>query len=55
MFQRGGLNADLVLKLQAVVGYEVVSVKEIEAAYKAKVGIVKEIIKNDPFAINELP
>jgi hypothetical protein len=50
MFQRGGIAADLLLKLQAVVGYEVVSVKDIDQAFKSKLGIVKEIVKNDTFA-----
>jgi hypothetical protein len=49
MFQRGGIAADLLLKLQAVCGYEVVSVKDIDQAFKAKLGIVKEILKNDTF------
>jgi hypothetical protein len=42
LFQRGGLAADLVLKLQSVTGVEVVSLKEIEAAYKARIKLVKD-------------
>ena len=42
LFQRGGLAADLVLKLQEVGGIEVVSIKEIEAAYRARVKLIKD-------------
>jgi hypothetical protein len=55
MFQRGGIAADLLLKLQAVVGYEVVSVKDLDQAFKSKLNVVKEILKNYPFTSNELP
>lgn len=42
LFQRGGLSSDLVLRLQAVTGTEVVSVKEIEAAFKARIKLIKD-------------
>ena len=45
LFQRGGLSLDLVLKIQLVTGEEIVSVKEIENAYKSKIAIVKQILK----------
>ena len=48
LFQRGGLTADLVLKLQIVTGIEVVSLKDIEAAYKAKAAIVKSLMATTP-------
>jgi hypothetical protein len=48
LFQRGGLSADLVIKLQIVTGIEVVTLKEIEAAYKAKVAVVKALMSTTP-------
>ena len=50
LFQRGGLAADLVLKLQSVTGVEVVSIKEIEAAYKARIKLVKDYEAANQFA-----
>ena len=49
LFQRGGLSVDLVMKLQAVSGIEVVSEKEINAAFKAKQTVVKDFISSYPF------
>ena len=49
LFQRGSLSADLILKLQIATGYEVVSVKEIEAALKARAGLVKQFVSESPF------
>ena len=42
LFQRGGLSAELVLRLQEITGVEVVSTKEIEAAFKARVKLIKD-------------
>ena len=44
LFQRGGIPAELVLKIQLATGLELVSLKEIEVALKAKAGVVKEYI-----------
>jgi hypothetical protein len=55
LFSRGGVNIDLILKIQQVIGEEVVSVKELEAAFKTKLNVVKEILKNYPYTSNELP
>lgn len=49
LFQRGGLAADLVIKLQAITGVEVVSLKEIEAAYKARTKLVKDYVALNQF------
>jgi len=49
LFQRGGLSVDLVLKIQQVSGLEIVSVKEIEAALKARASLVKSYSSNFPF------
>lgn len=54
LFARGGVNIDLILKIQQVIGEEVVSVKELEAAFKTKLAVVKEILKTNSFN-NELP
>lgn len=54
LFSRGGVNIDLILKIQQVIGEEVVSVKELEAAFKTKLNVVKEILKNNTFT-NGLP
>ena len=48
LFQRGGLSADLVIKLQIVTGIEVVSLKDIEAAYKAKAAVIKALMATSP-------
>jgi hypothetical protein len=42
LFQRGGLAADLFFKLQAVSGLELVSDKDLTAAFKARQTQVKE-------------
>ena len=51
LFQRGGLAADLVLRLQAVSGVEVVSTKEIETALKARAKLVKDFEANNTFSM----
>jgi hypothetical protein len=45
LFQRGGLPIDLVLKLQILSGYEVVSLKDIEQGLKVKINAIKEFVK----------
>ena len=49
LFTRGGLAVDLVLKLQEVTGLEMVSVKEIEAAMKTRINLVKNYSTNFPY------
>jgi hypothetical protein len=49
IFSRGGLSADLVLKLQALTDYEVISIKEIEAGLKNRLNTIKEYVKNNPY------
>lgn len=49
LFSRGGVNIDLILKIQQVIGEEIVSVKELEAAFKTKLNVVKGILKTNPF------
>ena len=49
LFQRGGIEASLLLKLQAVAGIEIVSEKEIYAGFKAKQAVVKDFIASYPF------
>jgi hypothetical protein len=49
LFQRGGLAADLVIKLQLATGVEVISLKEIEAGIKAKIALVKDYVAQNPF------
>ena len=36
LFSRGGLAADLVFRMQAITGYEVVTAKDIRAAFKSR-------------------
>jgi CxxC motif-containing protein len=50
LFQRGGLASDLVLKLQAVTGLELVSLKEIDAAYKARAKLIKDFAAVNTFS-----
>jgi hypothetical protein len=49
IFSRGGVDITLVLKLQAVTGIEIVPVKEIEAAYKARTALIKDFVKANQF------
>ena len=49
LFQRGGVNLDLIIKLQNATGLEVVSVKELEAALKSKAAIIKEYVAQNPY------
>ena len=45
LFQRGGLPLELVLKLQVLTGIEMLSMKELDAAVKAKTNLIKEYVK----------
>lgn len=49
LFQRGGLSADLVLKIQLATGVEIVPTKELEAALKSKATVIKAFIKDNPY------
>jgi hypothetical protein len=49
LFQRGGLPLDLILKIQAVSGYEVVTVKDIETGLKTKLTAIKDFVKEYTF------
>ena len=49
LFQRGGINADLLLRLQLATGVEIVSVKEIEAALKSRIAQVKAFVNDNQF------
>ena len=49
VFTRGGVDITLILKLQAVTGIEVVSVADIETAYKARIALVKAFVKSNTF------
>jgi hypothetical protein len=49
IFSRGGVDITLVLKLQAVTGIEVVPTAEIEAAYKARIALIKAFVKGNTF------
>ena len=49
LFSRGGVSADLVLRLQAVTGVECVSQKDIETAFKNKAGFVKSFMSSEKF------
>lgn len=53
LFQRGGLQIDLVLKLQSVSGMELLSMKEIAAAHKAKQAAVKNVMENFTYESND--
>lgn len=49
LFQRGGVPIDLILKLQAVAGLELVSAKDVETALKAKAKLVKDWVQEHTF------
>ncbi|MDB4616753.1 hypothetical protein OAE23_01475 [Synechococcus sp. AH-551-E11] len=49
LFSRGGLPLDLLLKIQSVAGIEVMSEKELLAAFKSRQKYVQEWMKNNPF------
>ena len=49
IFQRGGLEVSLVLRLQEVTGLEFVKAKDFTAAFKARQDIIKSYTKEHPF------
>ena len=49
LFQRGGLEISLVLKLQEVTGIILITEKDLAAAFKLKHGLVKSFSKDYPF------
>ena len=49
LFQRGGLDVTLCLKLQSITGVEIVSDKDFTAAFKEKQALVKAFSKTYPF------
>ena len=49
IFQRGGLQIDLVLRIQAVTGLVLITEKDIAAAFKKKTDAVKSYIKEFQF------
>lgn len=49
LFARGGLHIDFLLKLQSVAGMEVITAKDIEAAWKARFALVKDFIKEHSY------
>lgn len=51
LFQRGGLEASLILKLESVTGIEVVTAKDWSAAFKKKQSLVKEFPTTYPFTL----
>ena len=52
LFQRGGLEASLILKLEQVTGIEVLSPKDWAAAFKVKQTLVKDFSTSYPFPVN---
>ena len=49
IFQRGGIEAGLLLRLQAVTGIEYVTEKDFTDAFKARQAFVKNYIKDYPY------
>ena len=49
LFQRGGIALDLVLKLQEVTGIVFVTDKDVAAAHKVKLAVVKSFLTENPF------
>ena len=53
LFSRGGLSADLLLRLQEVTGIEYVTQKDIAAAFKARQGQIKTYVEENKFNDDE--
>lgn len=49
IFQRGGMEVSLILRLQEVTGLELISAKDFTAAFKERQDLVKGYIKNNPY------
>ena len=53
LFSRGGLQADLLFRLQAVTGIELITDKDLTAAFKARQAMVKDFKKEVTFDAKE--
>ena len=53
LFQRGGIECGLLLRLQAVTGITFVSDKDFAAAFKAKQALIKSYLINYPYHESE--
>lgn len=51
MFARGGLNLDLVLRLQNVTGMEVITEKDISTAFTSKKKVISQWVKENEFQL----
>lgn len=51
IFNRGGLQLDLVIRIQAITGQELISEKDITAAFKKKADLIKAYIKENTFNV----
>ena len=51
MFARGGLNLDLVLRLQNVSGIEVITEKDIATAFTSKKKVITQWVKENEFQL----
>ena len=49
IFQRGGIEAGLLLRLQEATGVELVSEKDFNAAFKARLDVIKKYTSNYPY------
>ena len=49
IFQRGGIEAGLFLRLQEVAGLSLITDKDMTAAFKARHDLVKNYIKDNPY------
>ena len=49
IFQHGGIEAGLLLRLQEATGVELVSEKDFNAAFKARLDVVKKYTSNFPY------
>ena len=49
IFSRGGISCDLILKIQEVSDHEVISMKEIETAFKQRIAQIKKFTKDYPY------
>ena len=51
MFARGGLNLDLVLRLQNVTGMDVITEKDISTAFASKKKVITQWVKENEFQL----
>lgn len=51
LFQRGGIEYTLVLRLQSVAGIEYVSAKDIQTAFKKRTDLIKEYAQHNLFPV----